>query len=166
MLFTDEDKIDEQGERSDPYFKSDWNPDLFFSQNCVCHRTVDRRELVEQVGGFRAGTEGAQDVHFTLRVIDHLQTDQIGHVPKVLYHWRMIAGSTALAPGEKSYAHLAALNALDEYFTHNRIDANVLELSGYSGYFRISYRIPEPAPLVSLLVPTRDRLDLLERCVD
>src|SRR3546814_1922204 len=78
----------------------------------------------------------------------------------------MIAGSTALAPGEKSYAHLAALNALDEYFTRNRIDANVLELSGYSGYFRISYRIPEPAPLVSLLVPTRDRLDLLKRCVD
>src|SRR3546814_19519094 len=55
MLFTDEDKIDEQGERSDPYFKSDWNPDLFFSQNCVCHLMVYRRELVEQVGGFRAG---------------------------------------------------------------------------------------------------------------
>src|SRR3546814_8981722 len=82
----------------------------------------------------------------------YLQPDQIGHVPKVLYHWRMIAGSTALAPGEKSYAHLAALNALDEYFTRNRIDANVLELSGYSGYFRISYRIPETATLVSLLV--------------
>src|SRR3546814_21071399 len=55
---------------------------------------------------------------------------------------------------------------MDEYFTRNRIDANVLDLSGYSGYFRISYRIPEPAPLVSLLVPTRDRLDLLKRCVD
>src|SRR3546814_4376522 len=73
MLFTDEDKIDEQGERSDPYFKSDWYPDLFFSQNCVCHLTVYRREQVEQVGGFRAGTEGAQDWAMTLRVIEHLQ---------------------------------------------------------------------------------------------
>lgn len=166
MLFTDEDKIDEQGERSDPYFKSDWNPDLFFSQNCVCHLTVYRRELMERVGGFRKGTEGAQDWDLTLRVIDHLQPAQIGHIPKVLYHWRMISGSTALAPGEKSYAHLAAMNALAEYFARNRIDARVLEMPGYSGYFRISYGIPEPAPLVSLLIPTRDRVDLLARCVD
>src|SRR3546814_8497449 len=78
----------------------------------------------------------------------------------------MISGSTALAPGEKSYAHLAALNALGAYFTRNQIDAEVLELPGYSGYFRIAYGVPEPAPLVSLLIPTRDRLDLLARCVD
>src|SRR3546814_3453684 len=65
----------------------------------------------------------------------------------------------------KSYAHLAALNALGAYFTRNQIDAEVLELPGYSGYFRIAYRVPEPAPLVSLLIPTRDRLDLLARCV-
>lgn len=165
MLFTDEDKIDEQGKRSDPYFKSDWNPDLFFSQNCVCHLTVYRRELVERAGGFREGTEGAQDWDLTLRVIEHLQPDQIGHVPKVLYHWRMISGSTALAPGEKSYAHLAAMRALSEYFDRNRIDAQVLELPGFSGYFRISYAIPDPAPLASLLIPTRDRVDLLARCV-
>ena len=166
MLFTDEDKMDEKGERSDPYFKSDWNPDLFFSQNCVCHLTVYRRELVEQVGGLRAGTEGAQDWDLTLRVIEHLQPDQIGHVPKVLYHWRMISGSTALAPGEKSYAHLAAKRVLGEYFTRNKIGAKVLEMPGYSGYFRISYAVTEPAPLVSLLIPTRDRVDLLRRCVD
>jgi GT2 family glycosyltransferase len=165
MLFTDEDKIDEQGVRSDPYFKSDWNPDLFFSQNCVCHLTVYKRQLVEGVGRFRKGTEGAQDWDLTLRVIEQLQPKQIGHVPKVLYHWRMISGSTALAPGEKSYAHLAALHALDEYFGRNAINAEVLEMPGYSGYFRISYRIPEPAPMVSLLIPTRDRVDLLRRCV-
>ena len=166
MLFTDEDKMDERGGRSDPYFKSDWNPDLFFSQNCVCHLTVYKRELLERGGGFRKGTEGAQDWDLTLRVIEHLQPNQIGHVPKVLYHWRMISGSTALAPGEKSYAHMAALNVLGEYFERNQIDAEVMELPGYSGYFRIAYRVPEPAPLVSLLIPTRDRVDLLARCVD
>src|SRR3546814_13488706 len=90
---------------------SDWSSDVcssdLFSQNCVCHLTVYRRELLERVGGFRKGTEGAQDWDLTLRVIEHLQPNQIGHIPKVLYHWRMISGSTALAPGEKSYAHLA-----------------------------------------------------------
>lgn len=166
MLYTDEDKLDEQGRRSDPYFKSDWNPDLFFSQNCVCHLTVYRRELVERAGGFRKGTEGAQDWDLTLRVVEHLQPNQVGHVPKVLYHWRMIEGSTALSPGEKSYAHLAALRVLTEYFTRNQVNAKVLEIPGYSGYFRISYEVPEPAPLVSLLIPTRDRVDLLRRCVD
>lgn len=165
MLFTDEDKIDENGVRSDPYFKSDWNPDLFFSQNCVCHLTVYKRELLHEVGGFRPGTEGAQDWDLTLRVSERLQPDQIGHVPKALYHWRTIAGSTALAPGEKSYAHLAALHSLQDYFSRNGIQAQVREMPGYSGYFHIAYRVPEPAPLVSLLIPTRDRLDLLRRCV-
>src|SRR3546814_10922454 len=95
MLITDEDKIDEQGERSDPYFKSDWNPDLFFSQNCVCHLTVYRHELLERVGGFSKGTEGAQEWDLTLRVIEHLQPNQIGHITKLLYHRRLISGWTA-----------------------------------------------------------------------
>lgn len=165
MLFTDEDKVDESGERSDPYFKSDWNPDLFFSQNCVCHLTVYRRRLLQEVGGFALGTEGAQDWDLTLRVVERLEPDQIGHVAKVLYHWRMISGSTALAPGEKSYAHLAALKTLGSYFERNRIAAKVLELPGYSGYFRVSYEVPSPQPLVSLLIPTKDRVDLLEQCI-
>src|SRR3546814_13550505 len=96
---------------------------------------------MERLGGFRKGTEGEQDWDLNLRVIEHLQPNQIGHIPKVLYHWLMISGSTALAAGEKSYAHLAALNALGEYFTRNQIDAEVLELPGYSGYFRIAYGV-------------------------
>lgn len=166
MLFTDEDKIDEKGRRSDPYFKSDWNPDLFLSQNCVCHLGVYARDLVEEVGGFRLGFDGAQDWDLALRVTERLEPDQIGHIPKVLYHWRMIAGSTALAPGEKSYAHFAAMRAIQDHFDRTDTPAKVEEMPGYSGYYHIAHAIPEPQPRVSLLIPTRDRVDLLRQCVD
>jgi O-antigen biosynthesis protein len=166
MLFSDEDKIDEDGVRSDPYFKSDWNPDLFLSQNCVCHLGVYERALVEQVGRFRPGVEGAQDWDLTLRVSEVLERDQIGHIPKVLYHWRMIKGSTALAPGEKSYAHTAALEALQSHLERTGAGARVEEMPGYSGYYRIAHALPEPAPLVTLMIPTRDGLKLLKQCVD
>lgn len=166
MLFTDEDKIDEHGARSDPYFKSDWNPDLFLSQNCVCHLTVYERGLVADAGGFQKGMEGAQDWDLTLRIVEGLSSEQIGHVPRVLYHWRMIEGSTALAPGEKSYAHFAAMRAIQAHLDRSGRDARVCELPGYSGYYRIAYNLPSPPPKVSLLIPTRDRVDLLRQCVD
>ncbi len=166
MLFTDEDKIDTEGHRSDPYFKSDWNPDLFQSQNCVCHLGVYERALIEEIGGFREGFDGAQDWDLALRASEALLSDQIGHVPKVLYHWRMIEGSTALAPGEKSYAHFAALRAIQDHFDRTGTPAKVEEMPGYSGYYHIAHEIPEPQPRVSLLIPTRDRVDLLRQCVD
>jgi len=166
MLFTDEDKIDEAGKRSDPYFKSDWNPDLFLSQNCVCHLGVYERALIEQIGGFREGFDGAQDWDLALRAAERLKAAQIGHVPRVLYHWRMIEGSTALAPGEKSYAHFAALRALQDHFDRTGTRARVEEMPGYSGYYHIAHEIPDPSPSVSLMIPTRDRVDLLRQCVD
>lgn len=166
MLFTDEDKIGENGVRSDPYFKPDWNPDLFLSQNCVCHLTVYERDLLSAIGGFSRGMEGAQDWDLTLRAVERLQPGEIGHVPRVLYHWRMIAGSTALAPGEKSYAHLAAMRAIQGHFDRTERKAQVCELPGCSGYFRVEYGLPSPAPLVTLLIPTRDRADLLQQCID
>lgn len=165
MLFTDEDKIDEKGLRSDPYFKSDWNPDLFLSQNCVCHLTVYERALAEEAGGFEAGMEGAQDWDLTLRAVERLQSVQIGHVPRVLYHWRMIEGSTALAPGEKSYAHVAAMRAIQKHLDRLGHAARVCEIPGYSGYYRIEHCLPSPPPLASLMIPTRDRVDLLKLCI-
>ena len=166
MLFTDEDKIDVHGKRSDPYFKSDWNPDLFLSQNCVCHLGVYERALIEEIGGFREGFDGAQDWDLALRATEGLAADQIGHIRKVLYHWRMIEGSTALAPGEKSYAHFAAMRAIQDHFDRTGTPAKVEEMPGYSGYYHIAHEIPTPEPRVSLLIPTRDRVDLLRQCVD
>ncbi|HJW45843.1 MAG TPA: glycosyltransferase, partial [Lysobacter sp.] len=166
MLFTDEDKIDEAGKRSDPYFKSDWNPDLLLAQNCVCHLGVYERDLIETIGRFRPGVDGAQDWDLTLRVSERLKPSQIGHVPKVLYHWRMIKGSTAMGPGEKSYAHFAAMRVIQDHLDRIGTAARVQELPGFSGYYRVVYDVPSPAPLVSLLIPTRDRVDLLKQCID
>ncbi|WP_313916708.1 glycosyltransferase family 2 protein [Tahibacter sp.] len=165
LIYSDEDKIDEQGRRFDPYFKPDWNPDLFRSQNMISHLGVYSAELVRAVGGFRPGFEGSQDYDLALRCIETLQAQEIGHVPHVLYHWRAIPGSTALTSDAKSYARSAGVLALESHFARRGIAASVEETTG--GNYRVTYPLPaEPLPLVSLVIPTRDRVDLLRVCVD
>lgn len=164
ILYSDEDKLNGRGERFDPHFKSDWNPDLFFSQNYVSHLGVYRRALLQKIGGFRLGVEGSQDQDLLLRCLPHVQADQIVHIPRVLYHWRTIEGSTALASGEKSYTTDAGIKALRDYFAAQQpgveVDAGLVPNT-----YRVRYPIPEPAPLVSLLIPTRDRRSLTETAV-
>lgn len=165
IVYTDEDKIDAEGNRFEPHFKSDWNPDLFFSQNYVSHLGVYRRDLLNRVGGFRQGVEGSQDQDLMLRCLPHVNSDQILHVPKVLYHWRTVEGSTALAQGEKSYTTEAGVKALRDYFSSQGRDNVHVEVGLVPNTYRVRYPIPEPAPLVSLLIPTRDKLEFLEPCV-
>lgn len=163
LVYSDEDKIDEQGRRFDPYFKPDWNPDLLRSQNYVCHLGVYSRALVHAVGGFRKGLEGSQDYDLALRCIERLTPDEIGHIPHVLYHWRAIAGSTALALGEKNYAADAGRRALQEHLQRSELAGKVeIRPEGY----RVRYALPEAKPKVSLIVPTRDRVGLLRTCVE
>jgi glycosyltransferase involved in cell wall biosynthesis len=166
LVYTDEDKIDAEGERYDPYFKPNWNPDLLCGQNCISHLGVYSRALVNAVGGFREGLEGSQDWDLALRCSERLTSEEIGHVPIVLYHWRAVAGSTAQNVGEKSYAHEAGRRALRSRFERIGVAAEVLEIDGMLGVFRIRYPLPERRPLISIIVPTRDRLDLLRRCVE
>lgn len=165
MAFSDEDKVDEKGRRFDPYFKADWNYDLFLSHNCISHLGVYSRALVESVGGFRLGYEGSQDWDLALRCIETLDDSQIGHVPHILYHWRAIPGSTALGPGEKSYAHYAAMKSIQSHLDRIGRDAEVLDIPGFSGNYRVRNRLPKPAPRVSLIIPTRDRAELLRTAV-
>jgi len=164
ILYSDEDKLNGRGERFDPHFKSDWNPDLFFSQNYVSHLGVYRRDLLQQIGGFRLGVEGSQDQDLLLRCLPHVQAEQIVHVPRVLYHWRTIEGSTALASGEKSYTTDAGIKALRDYFATQQAGVEV-DAGLVPNTYRVRYPIPEPAPLVSLLIPTRDRRSLTETAV-
>lgn len=165
ILYSDEDKIDEQGNRSQPHFKPDWNPDLFFSQNYVCHLSVYRRHLLTRIGSFRTGVEGSQDHDLLLRCLPYVQAEDILHVPKVLYHWRMFEGSTALAPKEKSYTTEAGIKALRDFFSEQgRHDISV-EAGALPNTYRLHYPIPNPKPLVSLLIPTRDMLGLLRQCI-
>jgi len=164
ILYSDEDKLNGRGERFDPHFKSDWNPDLFFSQNYVSHLGVYRRNLLQQIGGFRLGVEGSQDQDLLLRCLPYVQAEQIVHIPRVLYHWRTIEGSTALASGEKSYTTNAGIKALRDYFATQQTGVEV-DAGLVPNTYRVRYPIPEPAPLVSLLIPTRDRRSLTETAV-
>lgn len=167
MAYSDEDKIDGEGRRYDPYFKPDWNPDLLYGQNCISHLGIYERALVNAVGGFREGLEGSQDWDLALRCIERLRPNQIGHVPKVLYHWRAVEGSTAQGVDRKSYAHDAGLRAVREHFERQgRFGTAVTALEGRLGLLRVRHPLPSILPLVSIVVPTRDRVELLRQCVD
>jgi GT2 family glycosyltransferase len=115
LIYSDEDKIDERGRRFDPYFKPDWNPVLMRSQNAVSHLGVYRRDILSDIGGFRDGFEGAQDWDLALRVAERVEARDIRHIPRVLYHWRAIATSTARGMGAKGYAAAAQERVVVEH---------------------------------------------------
>ena len=161
LLYSDEDKLDEGGKHVEPHFKPDYSADYFFSVNYLCHFTVVRRELLARIGGFRAGFDGAQDFDLLLRVAE--QTDRIAHIPKVLYHWRKIEGSTAAAAAAKPQASDAGQRALAESLARRGIAAHV-----GPGPFPTTYNVRRKLrdePLVSIIVPFRDKLELLRECV-
>ena len=163
LVYSDEDKVSESGQRFDPYFKPDWNPDLLLSQNYLCHFTVIERALVERVGGFRKGYEGSQDHELFLRCTAALAAREISHVPEILYHWRAIPGSTALERGEKDYAADAGARAVSDHLRAVSPGAQLEQLE--HGHYRVRWPLPDPLPEVALIIPTRDRADLLRCCV-
>lgn len=124
FIYTDEDKIDMEENRSDPHFKSDFALDTLYGGNYICHFSVIRKSIIDKIGGFRTGYEGAQDFDLFLRITN--ETNKIYHIPKVLYHWRMIPGSTAVGgDGAKNYAALAGKKALEDYFEKKDIPVNI-----------------------------------------
>jgi GT2 family glycosyltransferase len=163
-LYSDEDKIDDQGRRYDPYFKPDFLPDLLAGQNCLSHLSVFRAKLVREVGGFRAGYEGSQDWDLALRVIDASSPARVKHIPKVLYHWRAITGSTAIEVSEKSYSLDAARRALLDHFARRGLEVEVKPVPG--AHWQIVYPLPDPRPLVSIIIPTRNAAKLVRACVE
>ncbi|MCX6955842.1 MAG: glycosyltransferase family 2 protein, partial [Verrucomicrobia bacterium] len=164
LIYSDEDKIDENGDRYDHYFKPDWNPDLFNVQNYISHLGVYRTLLVREVGGFRVGYEGSQDWDLAMRVIERTAPERIRHIPKILYHWRSVPGSTAMVIGAKSYATNAAEKVITEHFVRTGVTATITPTKG--SYWRVHYPVPAPAPRVSLIIPTRNRLEFLKPCVE
>lgn len=163
LIYSDEDKIDEVGNRSEPNFKPDWNPDLLLSQNYICHLAVYRKSIVEEIGGLREGFEGAQDYDLLLRVTE--KTNKIFHIPLILYHWRAVPGSTALNAEEKNYAYNKASQAIRDCIQRRGLDAEVLP-SSLGVYHRIKYNVGPLQPVVSIIIPTRDHVELLETCID
>lgn len=153
FIYTDEDKLDLAGHRCDGYFKPDWSPEQFLNYMYTNHLMVLRRAVVEQVGRFRIGFEGSQDYDLALRAIS--VSDRVGHVPKVLYHWRKIPGSAAAVTAAKPWALAAARRALESHVERNHLDAEVLDGEA-PGLFRVRCRI-RGNPLVTIVIPTDDR---------
>ena len=164
LIYSDEDKIDGNGNRFSPHFKSDWNPDLFFSQNYICHLMAIHTSVINNVNGFRTGVEGSQDYDLILRCLEHLGSDQIHHIPKILYHWRAITGSAALDTREKNYASEAGIKSLRDYFSKSASNV-IIEMGINPTTYRVKYPIPEQQPLVSLIIPTRDQLSVTKKCI-
>ncbi|GEO38402.1 hypothetical protein SAE02_25500 [Skermanella aerolata] len=164
LIYSDEDKIDERGWRYDPHFKSDWNFEMFCSMNMVNHLGVFRTSLIREIGGFREGYEGSQDYDLALRVIARTPPERIRHIPFILYHWRVFESSGSYSTDFLDKAVDSSRRALVDYF--ESIGEEVEVTGGFLGYNRVIRPLPSPAPLVSLLIPTRDRVDLLRGCVD
>ncbi len=164
IIYSDEDFLDPDGHRVNPHFKPDWNPQLLFGHNYVTHLCVYSRALVTRAGGMRPELEGAQDYDLLLRCARLTDATRIHHIPKILYHWRMAAGSTASADGEKPYTVEAGRRALQDYFDQEGRPVTV-EPTAIANFYRVTWHYPDPPPLVSIIVPTRDRLDVLRPCV-
>ena len=125
IVYSDEDKIDAQGHRYDPHFKPDFSPALLLGQNYISHLGVMRRSLVDAAGRFRVGYEGAQDYDLLLRCVELTNAHGIRHIPRVLYHWRAVSGSTALAGDEKDYAADAGRRAVQDHLDRTGLGAEV-----------------------------------------
>ncbi len=164
LIYSDEDKIDLAGSRSEPYFKPQFSLELFRCQNYLNHLTAIRASRVRQVGGWREGFEGAQDYDLYLRVVEQTYPANIVHIPKILYHWRMAEGSAALNAGEKDYTAKAALKALSAHIERTGAAYQTSAAEG-SIFYHTRPEVPEDEPLVSIIIPTRDALDVLRPCV-
>ncbi|WP_420402572.1 glycosyltransferase [Nisaea sp.] len=162
LVYSDEDKIDDGGIRFSPHFKPAWDPELSLISNYICHFSVIRRSLVEEVGGFRLGFEGSQDHDLVQRVAERTAPERIGHVPRILYHWRATTNSTAASVETKPYAQEATGRVIRDALERRGSDARA-ELRG--ARWRLVRPLPAKAP-VSVVIPTRNRLGLLRTCLD
>lgn len=164
LIYSDEDKINSAGERVSPHFKTDWNPDLFYSLNFISHLGVYRRRILQEIGGFREGYEGSQDYDLALRVTGRIPERNIRHIPQVLYHWRELPTSVGFDIRAKEYAHENARRAIRSHFERTGTAAEVAP--GYFIFHRVIYPIPDPAPLVSLIIAAKDRVESLRPLVE
>ncbi|MFN4244303.1 MAG: glycosyltransferase family 2 protein [Tepidisphaerales bacterium] len=153
MVYSDEDKLTEAGEHLDPFFKPDWSPELFLACMYTCHLGVYRTSLVRELGGFRSDFDQAQDYDLVLRLTR--RTARIRHIPDVLYHWRVTAGSTAGGADAKPTAHLRARAAIADHLREQGRPADVTD-GPATGYHRVRFHV-RGQPRVGVVIPSACR---------
>ena len=166
LIYSDEDKIDLAGARSNPFFKTDWNPELFLGQNYINHLGSYRTSLLRAIGGFREGLEGSQDYDLALRCIERLQAHQVRHIPRILYHWRMVPGSLAEVRDAKPYAKEAARLALNDHLRRAGIAGRAEPCPENIESHRVIYDLPEPRPRLAVIISAKNQSARLPQCVE
>jgi len=161
VLYSDEDKLNAAGERCVPSLKPDWSPDLLLSSAYFCHMLVIRRSLVTSLGGLRPEFDGSQDYDLMLRATEAARA--VVHVPEILYHWRVLEGSTSADPHAKPWAFEAERRALEEAVARRKIEAVVEPHPRFAGSFHVR-RAVSGEPLVSIIVPFRDEPEMTALC--
>jgi GT2 family glycosyltransferase len=166
LIYSDHDILGEDGQRRSPRFAPSWCPELLLSYMYFVHLKVYRATLVRAVGGFRAGFEGATDYDLALRLVE--RTEHIRHIPKILYHWRAARNSVARTTRTKQYSFEAGRRAVGEAIARRGVAAEV-EWPAFAslaevGIYRLRFSNLRDAP-VTIIIPTRDRLDLLRNCI-
>ena len=165
FLYSDEDKIDENDNRYDAYFKPDFAPDTLRCQNYICHFSIFKKELMEKLNGFKENYDGAQDYDIFLRMSEITKPENITHIPKILYHWRVHSESTAkLNSHAKNYAFEAGKRAIEDHLKRIGLEGTVLE-GCIEGIYRIDYKV-KGEPKVSIVIPNKDGKDILKTCID
>ncbi len=165
FIYSDEDKIDENDNRYDAYFKPDFAPDTLRCQNYICHFSIFKKELMDKLQGFKVDYDGAQDYDIFLRMSELTKTENIKHIPKILYHWRVHSESTAkLNSNAKNYAFEAGKKAIEDHLKRIGLEGTVSE-GCIEGIYRIDYKV-KGEPKVSIVIPNKDGRDILKVCVD
>ena len=168
FIYSDDDKIDENGDRYDPQFKPDWSPELLLSYCYVSHFKLIRRSLFLNLGGFRKEFDGSQDYDFVLRLGE--KTDKIFHIPKILYHWRSLPGSVAKSASEKPVSiergRLAVKHALDRRNIRGSVVVSDFAKKSNLGVYKINFSPSDYSKKVTIIIPTKDKIDILSKCID
>ncbi len=166
IVYSDDDKIDAFGKRFDPQFKPDWSPELLRAYMYFSHLFCVRTSLFMDCQGFRVGFEGSQDYDFALRATERARS--IGHIPKILYHWRALPGSTAYSADEKPLSIVAGKKAVEEAWQRSGLQARVIQPKfaeqARLGIFAPIF--PDTGPSVSIIIPTKNQKTMLKRCLD
>jgi O-antigen biosynthesis protein len=162
LIYSDEDKISSTNDRLEPCFRPDWSPDYIISCMYLGHLSVYRKTIIDEIQGFRLGYDGSQDYDLLLRFIG--KTQNIYHIPKILYHWRMVPGSFASEPTAKPYAYASTKKALNDYMLRTGISGSLVD-GPWPGSYRLSRQIAGN-PMVSIIIDAHNNSDLLKNCLE
>jgi len=164
-FYSDEDFISHRGKCHSPRFKPDFSPEFLLSNMYTCHFSVYSARILDEVGGIRPGFEGAQDHDLALRISEIVSRDQVVHIPRVIYHWRIILGSAAMAIEEKPLAPISGRKAVQEALRRKNLKGSVTSNKLCPTLYQITLQ-PTSSPKVSVIIPTKNSLLLMKKCLN